>query len=223
MDQEPGQWLQLRQPHREALRLLTSFGEHHLNYTEHALNWIYANRKTKNEDKYWIDRHLIRRYHRGEQDIRFVEGETRYDARRRSANVTALYGDRASKVTGELFCLHVEWRCNRANALRRLGINSINDLVDFDHRAFWRKRLLLCEWTCHPRVLGRLCRADVQLYGDRRPLRGRREWIDYVGSNRFAYSIDTAVGAAIQHMQVQTALDQYRKLQIGRYLTPLQC
>ena len=212
------QWLQLHQPHREALRLLTTFGEYHLNYGELALDWIYADEKRKDEDKHWADLHLIRRYHRGEQEIIFVEGETRYDARRRSPNLTALYGDRASKITGELYCLHLEWRCNRANALRSLGIHSVNDLVDFDYRAFWRKRLLLCEWTCHPRVLGRLCRACAEL-GDRAPLRGRKEWIDCVGGYR--YSIDIAIGAAIQNIRVQTALDHYRKFNVGRYLKPL--
>jgi hypothetical protein len=46
-------------------------------------------------------------------------------------------------MTGELYSLHIEWRVCGVAALRRMEINGIKDLIQFDHRAHWESRLRL--------------------------------------------------------------------------------
>jgi hypothetical protein len=64
--------------------------------------------------------------------------------RRKSATVSRVdYHDLPSKVTGEVHCLHIEWRMSGARSLARAGIASVADLLALDHRQFWRQRLHL--------------------------------------------------------------------------------
>jgi hypothetical protein len=66
--------------------------------------------------------------------------------RRKSAtNNRVDYHDLPSKVTGEVHCLHIEWRMFGARSLARAGIASVADLLALDHRQFWRQRLHLYE------------------------------------------------------------------------------
>lgn len=197
--------------------MLGTLGQFHHNYLECALDLTFDDQLKKVKAADWTDRHLIRKYHPSKYGIRWVKGVTRYDAPRSAQSGITLYADRASRITDDPDCLHLEWRCNGVAALRRIGINSVNDLLTFDHRAFWQQRLILQEWSCAPKVLGRIYNRHIGPAG-MGPRRGRREWIDYIGANKFAYSVDVSAGAIIQDMPVQRALDYYRKLQIGRYL-----
>jgi hypothetical protein len=49
----------------------------------------------------------------------------------------------SSRATGQIDCLHLEWRLKGVRAVRGAGISSGRDLPKFDHRKFWEKRLLL--------------------------------------------------------------------------------
>jgi hypothetical protein len=51
-----------------------------------------------------------------------------------------LYGDRPSKWTGEP-CAHVEARLRGRAALEDAGLSTIEELLAFDHRAYWAKVL----------------------------------------------------------------------------------
>jgi hypothetical protein len=111
---------------------------------------------------------LVRRWHGKNQEIRVVRSKsrtassaigegaigTRYDAGRWAKNLLVCYGENHSRVTGELNCLHLEWRLNGVKAVRGIGINAGSDLLEFDHREFWQKRLLL--FTADKERLGRL-------------------------------------------------------------------
>jgi hypothetical protein len=81
--------------------------------------------------------------------------ETRYDAWR-APNKICFYRDKPCRLTGEIHCLHLEWHLNGLRAVRRAGIESGQDLVDFDHRSFWDPRLLLFDVDIER--LGRLVR-----------------------------------------------------------------
>jgi hypothetical protein len=72
-------------------------------------------------------------------------GDTRYDADRAAQNGIVFYKEDHSRITGEEYCLHLEWRLNRLRAVRAAGIETGQDLLKFDHRAFWQKRLRLYE------------------------------------------------------------------------------
>ena len=62
-------------------------------------------------------------------------GRTIYSSQKEehAANNIAQYADRVSKLTGS-FCHHLEWRCQKADAVRRAKILSPIDLDDFDHQ-----------------------------------------------------------------------------------------
>jgi hypothetical protein len=110
---------------------------------------------------------LLRRWHGRKQNIRIVKTSTeenrpsgtRYDAARSAANVIVVYGQSHSRITGELNCLHLEWRVSGLNSVRNAGIRSGWDILDFDHNQFWRKRLLL--YDVDRERLGRLLRNQA--------------------------------------------------------------
>jgi hypothetical protein len=80
--------------------------------------------------------------------------DTRYDGPRRAPNRLVLYPCEHSRVTGELDALHLEWRLGRKRAVRAAGIHTVSDLIAFDHRAFWKKRLVLAD--IDPGALGKV-------------------------------------------------------------------
>ena len=95
----------------------------------------------------FLCRHVVKRWHR-DQGIRFVVsdadgGITRYTGDRTAKNLLVIYNGRPSKETGEVECVHIEWRLKGRRALARAGINGLADLLRFDHRQFWSQRLLL--------------------------------------------------------------------------------
>jgi hypothetical protein len=77
---------------------------------------------------------------------RQITAQTRYDAARSARNNIVLYRQKFCRITGELHCVHLEWRARGRVTLRRLGINTAKDLFNFDHRAFWQKRMLLIDF-----------------------------------------------------------------------------
>jgi hypothetical protein len=115
-----------------------------INSVETALDLIFANRKQVEEIGEYLDYHLCRRWH-GKQQVRF-DHDTRYDAYR-ARNTIALYPERYSRITGECNVLHLEWRAKGVQPVRSASISSGKDLLGFDHRAFWEKRLLLLDTT----------------------------------------------------------------------------
>lgn len=91
--------------------------------------------------KEFIDRYVLKRRH-GRQRTTYYKG-TRYTAKRGSQQIVTYVS--VCKVTGELYCCHVEWRAESVRQVRGLGIYNLKDLLNFDHEGFWRKNLLLVE------------------------------------------------------------------------------
>jgi hypothetical protein len=175
------QRLELRQPSPEALQWLAQRDDVLINRVEIALDYIFESPNTRDEALEFLHFHLIRRWHSKKQKIRLYraskeldsrgnrkakrvseirEAQTRYDLGRWSKNAITLYTERYSRVTGELFCLHVEWRANVLRAVQAAGIKSAADLLQFDHHAFWKKRLLLVDVDIER--LGRLFRNSAR-------------------------------------------------------------
>jgi hypothetical protein len=174
------QRLQLRQPSRKALEILAQRGGVHLNRAELALDLVFATADELQAAYEFACRHSYKKY-RGKQKVRyyhnaFTDQSTRYSAAR-ALNLIAIYADKPCRIDGSLFCLHFDWRISGAEALRRAGITSVGDLLDFDHRAFWERhlrmravdldmfeRLYLVHFGCPPdRRVKQICaRTDVQ-------------------------------------------------------------
>jgi hypothetical protein len=181
VDNRPKRWdrtyqqrLQLRQPSLAALQLLAGVNGVLINRVEIALDWIF--------DEPCDSAHaLIRRYHvkrhHGDQELLLWAGITRYTAPpwHRAPNRLVSYSDRHSRITGEPYCVHLDWRLQGVEALRRAGMGSLSELLQLDLRdlrRFWQQRLLLRNVD-----LGKLGR----LYCNHVLRRGRRHgpWLEY--------------------------------------------
>jgi hypothetical protein len=67
----------------------------------------------------------------------------------KSSHVVAIYDDKPRKafaggreiesIKGACRCLHIEWRATGSNNLARIGIRTFQDLLEFDHLAFWNR------------------------------------------------------------------------------------
>jgi hypothetical protein len=204
------QRIELRQPSADALRQLARRDDVLINKVEITIDYTLNSRAEQYRAWEFLTRHIVRRWHGKNQKIRVVRGTegddegglggTRYDAARRAPNKTVLYQDKFSRVTGELNCVHLEWRLNGLKAVRNAGIESGQDLLEFNHRTFWQKRLRL--YDVDRRRLGRLIRNRA--HGTR-----RRTSEDTVLANRFKVNLDgmTAEGHVGSYDTVQELVD----------------
>ena len=217
------QRVQLRQPTENALRLLEQRNDVLINGAEIALDLIFKYQADAEEAWDFFHQHWVRRWHRKGQEIRIRFGQTRYDARRSAPNLLVLYPDDHTRVTGELNCLHIEWRAKGVRATRAAGINTPEDLLVFNHRAFWQKRLVF--YSVNRRQLGRLIR-------NRATGRRRRtpeiicETPATIQKGKFQYRIDiearTGEVFARSYDTVQQLIDALKRLcRIHRALIPI--
>ncbi|MDR6302563.1 hypothetical protein GGQ85_000239 [Nitrobacter vulgaris] len=200
------------QPTDEVLRWLANRDGVHLSYAEISLDWIFDDEV----DKDYADRlfrSIIVKKHHGNQGISFDKG-TRYTAARGAPNQIATYADLPCRITGEEYCLHIDWRISGSEALRRAGIHSANDLINFDYREFWRKRLILREINYS--ALGRM------LWNRGKQQKRRTEWVKTCGPIK--YHVDRRRGyiAATALGSTQAVIDRFRKeINVNRCLIPI--
>jgi hypothetical protein len=208
------QRLQLNQPTLEALQFLSAIDSVLLNYVELSLDWVFDHVDARNDAYDFVCRYHVKQNHR-DQGIRFVSGGvTRYTGPRKAPNVLGTYWDRPSKVTGEVNCVHSDWRIKGAAALRRAGITSVTELLELNHRQFWSERLLMRDLDL--RKLGRNYHVHVAGKGSR-----RGAWVISYGQGRFFYHADLRAGAEILRAlnTTQAVLDCYtKKFNVNRCL-----
>jgi hypothetical protein len=140
-------YIDFPQPKPDTLATIASRSHWHLFVTELAMDWIYLDPERRAVAWEFYHQHSLQRRHRDavcfDHETRYSRRETTPSGRPTRINIVA-YPDRLSKVTGEP-CVHIEARLHGAPVLRDLGIRSADDLIGFDHHAFWRERLLLFE------------------------------------------------------------------------------
>lgn len=209
------QRIELKQPSEEALRWVASRDDAYINRAEITLDYCFNNGAERDDAFDHLDRHLVRGWHGRRQLIKKFNsdngrlrkgGQTRYDAGRSAPNLIAFYKEGFSRITGELNCLHFEWRANGGKALRSAGISSPSDLVGFDYRRFWLPRLKLFE--VEPIKLGRLLRKNGW--------RSRPAIESRVKLERRLGSIVINGSSTIQEL-----VDQYRVYPVRRILKPI--
>jgi hypothetical protein len=112
-------------------------------------------------------------------------GETTYwiwwGHKRRPPRNLLLYGDRPSKITGELDVAHLELRFLRAHAVRREGIHRVSDLLHINPKELFSKHV---KWTTAAEEFVRKAqRRAVQ--EDRKKYRGQtvNDFSDYYRAN----------------------------------------
>jgi hypothetical protein len=162
------QQLQLFQPKPGALVLLAQMIGVHLNYVEIALDLTFNCETDRDDAADFFRKHFLKKWHRGQRCN--IKGQTFYshDERQPVPNLAVEYHDRHSKVTGEICCVHIEWRIFTKAALRRAGIECVGNLLTFNQRDFWSKRLLLYDLD-----FGALGRTACNAYRGTR----RRQWL----------------------------------------------
>lgn len=235
-DRNYRQRIEIKQPSLEALQWLAERDGVLVNRIEVTLDYIFDLPAARDDAQEFLNFHLIRRWHSKKQRVRLYRGSqergsrgkrgveqvheieratTRYDAGRWSKNGIALYTERHSRVTGELYCLHLEWRANGARAVQSAGIKSASDLLEFDHHAFWKKRLLLVD--VDPERLGRLFRNRPSGLKSRTPIfktdwAGRQTNMDHYWGAQILKSVGS----------LQELVDAYgTKMRVQRILEPV--
>jgi len=163
--------IQLKGLSPDGLLWLASEQDAFINRTEIAIDIHFNDARARDDTFEFLIRHLVRRHHRRNQEIRYYReedgkpwrehricrAETRYDGPRWAPHLTIIYKQESCRITGEVApLLHVEWRANGIKAVRSLGIHSAADLSNFNHTSFWVHRLLLLDIS--PERLGRLIR-----------------------------------------------------------------
>jgi hypothetical protein len=183
-------------------------------YRERSLDLIFASSRECWDAERFINRHSLKKYrrrpHRYERS-----GRARYTDKRKAPNNLVIYSQPYSRVTGELYCLHLDWRTRGRRALAANGGDTILDHRTFDPRHFWRQRLLLREIDDYA-TLGRWWMRWARRVNRRRD---GAEWTgEYsnaeIGKRLFALCHD-----------VQGLVDRLRPMipQIHKVLIPLDC
>jgi hypothetical protein len=200
------QHLQLPQPMPAALLFLSECSDGLLNYVEVALDWTFDEHEQNAHAADTANNYIIKRWHRDSQGIRFKAGVTRYTGPRTATTNLVSYNDRASRITGETYCTHTEFRLRGVLALKRAGIQAVKDLLSLDYREFWRERLILR--AVDPIKQGRMCRVHIEGKDKRRG----------------AYEEDGRVGERIVRVlgSTQAVIDSYRnRFDVSRCLVDL--
>jgi|SRR5215211_2775180 len=174
----------LPQPDTAALQFLAQRDGVLLNYLEIALDLIFRSEVDRDDAFDFVDRHHVKKYHRDR--VRFVKGTTRYTDRRGAPNNLVTYSGRHSKLTGEVACLHFDWRITGAVALRRAGIESVTDLLTLDHHRFWQSRLLFYEldWQKLGLMLLNRQHGRRRRHWERAERAGSAIWLGYASVQR---------------------------------------
>jgi hypothetical protein len=143
------QKLTLYRPSNEALSFLLACDDLLLNYVEITVELIMPDETATRQILYLFNSHFVQPWHRKQEFVFYPDGaSTRASpnpAQRRSGRWFQWYGDRPSKITGEVPCFRFEAKYQGIQALchstRRGGIHTVADLLNFDHRAFWARQL----------------------------------------------------------------------------------
>ena len=215
------QRVELRQPSDQALRWLARHDDALINRAEVTIDLVFKSWAERDDAFDFLHHHLVRRWHGKRQQIRVYKAEdkrtsggTRYDAGRWAANRIVFYREEHSRITGEIACLHLEWCLNGLKAVRSAGIESGQDLLEFSHRRFWEKRLLL--YKIDRRRLGRLIRNRVT---------GKRSRVSEIKqTGGFKISIDGRTGEvhARGYDTIQELIDRFKASnRIHRALLPI--
>jgi hypothetical protein len=179
-----------------------------INYVEFALDWTFRYKRERNAAWRLVNRHIVKRWRRASQGIRYVKRVTRYTAGRHATSNLVGYADQPSRITGELYCVHIEFRVNRVRSLQRVGISSANDLIDFDHYRFWKPRLLMraIDLERFGRAYNRQVLGKGPRYGP---------WIDRI-TDRTTYNYDIRTAYTVLRLgqygrSIQAVMDRSRQ------------
>lgn len=207
------QRVETRQPSDALVKFLSTVDGIFLNMAEFTLDLIFESEEARDRAYEFIDRHHVKKGHRG--NVRYFK-KTRYTDRRWAPTNFVAYRPAFAKLTGELYCLHLEWRVCGVAALRRMRIDGIKDLIEFDHHAHWVPRLRLRTFD-----FARLGRTYSNGLMKKRKITPRKPRI-YKTRRGFEYHTDKRLGQHLLRINesVQRVIDfaNKRKIPVTRCL-----
>jgi len=191
-------------PNEDAIKFLARRISGFVNYVEMALDVPTPNIETAHEIHECFDRLFAQSRH-SRKIMRRVKNGT-YTGEKKPGHRFCWYADLASKKTGDDFCFHIEGRHHGVEAVRRIGIKEIDNLLVFDHEAYWAKYLNL--YSVDFERLGRL-------HFNR--LEGRKRKTSRISVSRdFRYNVDAAAGRAL--FRVHGAVEYIEKHTIQKFI-----
>ena len=160
------------------------------NRVHFAIDYPTEDRAKAEQLHFVILHYFYKPWHREEHGVRRFrrpEGHTDYMGLQECRSVWTIYSGRPSKISGGPAC-HIEWRFQGVDALREpsLHIATLEDLIDYDHYSFWKRRM-------------RMCKFDMARLGKK--LSGRR--------NRAPARNLSYAGVNVDERRAQLALRQY--------------
>ena len=184
-----------RQPSPEAIKGLARRNDTHFNAAEIARDLIYA---TEEERDAAYRFHLAFALRKGRQNqiAKVCLGQdgmtTLYSGPIGAESISVAYPAR-SKITKDKYALHQEERAKSRDALMRLGIRSLNDLLALDYCKFWDKHLQF--WRVKPDKIEALGLAINNLDRKAQGLKLRRKAQHIpIGRNGRTYNVDLRTG-----------------------------
>jgi hypothetical protein len=151
-----------------------------------ALDWTFDDPLLLVDAKRAVIAYLIKLWHRNH--IAVVKDTTRYYAPATSRTVLLVYADKECRVTGEVYCVHIELRLKSSGRIKRAGLGSVTDLLQADWTEFWEHNLDLR--AVEGEKLGR--QWNVKSTGSKR----RKPWVT-VGDSGLRYNRDARTGGVL--------------------------
>ena len=111
-----------------------------INYYEVALDLETETTAHAGILKRWFRQRLIKSHHSTNR-LHDYKRSTYFAPRDSDTNIV-LY-TRSSKLFADIPCLRIEFRFRGNKAVRRSGIRTLRDLIEFDHLAFWDENIRL--------------------------------------------------------------------------------
>ncbi|MGB7543937.1 MAG: hypothetical protein WBM28_18210, partial [Burkholderiales bacterium] len=141
--------LVLQQPSRDAFEFLRQRLRERpapmINRVDCAFDFLTSNHAKAERLQLYIDARWYKPYHREKHGVEIFAQATTYLGFKNWKSRYVTYADKPSRHMGGP-CCHLECRFQSARVVAALGIDSIKDLLAFDHKAFWEKRLRLYEY-----------------------------------------------------------------------------
>jgi hypothetical protein len=145
--------LSFTQPKDFVLEWIAEQDDALINFLEITLDFTYKNWAARDDAWYFLNEHATQPW-QGSQRV-FIdhrEKKTHYQRNPSARTNLVFYQEEHSRITGECHCLHLEMRLKGLRAVRSAGILSGYDLVNFDHRGFWKQRLRLYDMVDEARL-----------------------------------------------------------------------
>jgi len=134
--------LSILRPSAEAMEFIQREADSLLNYVELKVELCYQDEYKREAVDSFLRFALVKNYHRKQKTARASDWNF-YTGSRRAPNIITIYSDRPSKLTGQPYCVALEWRAQGVRAVDRLHRYCRNSLADFDHHKSWSENLHL--------------------------------------------------------------------------------